>query len=186
MLSLCSLCFEEKIFLMHKIFLLSDTHSHWNNEWIKYIQNADEIWHAGDIGNAQWIYQLQSLAQQKTIRLVYGNIDGQDARIQTKEHLYFELEGFKVLIIHIAGSFGKYNSLTKQLIQKYSPNILVCGHSHILKIQFDRKFNLWYINPGAAGIYGFHKVSTALFFELHQGKIQNMNVIEWAKSLHHS
>lgn len=167
---------------MSKIFLLSDTHSHWNNEWIKYIHTADEIWHAGDIGNEETLLKFFFAAQNKQLRSVYGNIDNQKVRIQTEEYLVFEVESFKVLLIHIAGSFAKYNKQTLELIQQHQPNILVCGHSHILKIQFDKKYNLWYINPGAAGIYGFHKVSTALYFELYQNKIQNMNVIEWEKN----
>lgn len=165
---------------MTKVFLLSDTHNHWNEEWQKYILAADEIWHAGDIGSVNIISKFQSF--NKTLRFVSGNIDDYPTRIQTKEYLLFDIEQFKILIIHIAGSFGKYNSKTLKLIKTYQPDILVCGHSHILKIQFDEKHNLWYINPGAAGIYGFHKVSTALFFELHQKKIQNMNVIEWEKN----
>lgn len=166
---------------MSKIFLLSDTHSHWNEEWVKYFKEANEIWHAGDIGSENLLYRIKSIASDKTLRFVYGNIDNQNIRIQTKEYLYFEIEQLKILLLHIAGSFGKYNQKTREFIHQYQPNILVCGHSHILKIQFDKQFNLWYINPGAAGIYGFHKISTALFFELYQGKIQNMKIIEWKK-----
>lgn len=168
---------------MQKIFLLSDTHSHWNNEWAKYFAESDEIWHAGDIGNEECLQKFLLASKNKKLRMVYGNIDDQKVRIQTREHLFFETEEFKILITHIAGNFGKYNTATQQLIQQYQPNILACGHSHILKIQFDKKYQLWYVNPGAAGIYGFHKVSTALFFELHQKKIQNMKIIEWKKAM---
>jgi putative phosphoesterase len=168
---------------MTKIFLLSDTHSHWNNEWNKYIESAYEIWHAGDIGNESVLLKIKQIAKDKTVRAVYGNIDGHTIRIQTKEYLSFQLEGLNILIIHIAGSFGKYNQKTKELISVYRPDILVCGHSHILKIKWDEKYQLWYINPGAAGIYGFHKVSTALFFELNQKRIQNLKVIEWKKTI---
>jgi putative phosphoesterase len=167
---------------MTKIFLLSDTHSHWNDEWNKYIEIADEIWHAGDIGNESVLLKIKQIGIDKPVRAVFGNIDGQNIRIQTKEYSLFQLEGLNILIIHIAGSFGKYNQKTKELISVYRPDILVCGHSHILKIKWDEKYQLWYINPGAAGIYGFHKVSTALFFELNDKKIQNLNVIEWKKT----
>jgi putative phosphoesterase len=167
---------------MNKILLLSDTHSHWNDEWNKYIESADEIWHAGDIGNENVLIKIKEIAKDKTLRAVYGNIDGHTIRIQTKEYLSFQIEGLNILIIHIAGSFGKYNQKTKELISVYRPNILVCGHSHILKIKWDEKYQLWYINPGAAGIYGFHKVSTALFFELNDKRIQNLKVIEWKKT----
>lgn len=167
---------------MTKIFLLSDTHSHWNDEWNKHIESADEIWHTGDIGNESVLQKIKQIAKDKPVRAVYGNIDGHTIRIQTKEYLSFQLEGLNILIIHIAGSFGKYNQKTKELISVYRPDILVCGHSHILKIKWDENYHLWYINPGAAGIYGFHKVSTALFFELNDKRIQNLKVIEWKKT----
>ncbi len=166
---------------MTKIFLLSDTHGYWNTEWIKYFQQADEVWHAGDIGNDNVLNTIQSLCKNKTIRIVYGNIDESDIRTQTNEYLYFELENFKILITHIAGTYGKYSTSTQKLIQNYHPDILVCGHSHILKVKWDNAYNLWYINPGAAGKYGVHKVCTALFFELDSGKILNMKIIEWEK-----
>lgn len=166
---------------MTKIFLFSDTHSYWNDEWIKYFEQVDEIWHSGDIGNEETLQKILSYSKNKKHRLVYGNIDDNKIRIQTKEHLIFEVEKLKILMIHIAGNFGKYNSVTKSLINKYQPDLLVCGHSHILKVKYDSHYNLWYINPGAAGKYGFHKVSTALFFELNETKIQNMKIIEWNK-----
>lgn len=166
---------------MQKIFLLSDTHADWNDAWIKYINEADEIWHAGDIGNENFIHHLLSISKSKPLRIVYGNIDNQNIRHIAKKYVYFELEGFKILMLHIAGAFQKYNVFTKQLIQNHHPDILVCGHSHILKIQFDTQYNLWYINPGAAGKYGFHKIKTALSFELEQKSIRNMKIIEWQK-----
>jgi putative phosphoesterase len=167
---------------MTRVFLLSDTHSYWNSEWIKYFEAADQIWHAGDIGDEKLLQKINEYSQNKELKIVYGNIDGNAVRIQTAEHCVFELEGFKVLIIHIAGTFRKYNQHTKDLISRYQPNILVCGHSHILKVRYDPQFHLWYMNPGAAGKYGFHPISTALFFELNEGKIQNFNIIEWEKN----
>ncbi len=167
---------------MTKIFLLSDTHSHWNDEWIKYFEDADEIWHCGDIGNEELLQKILSYSNEnRKCRIVYGNIDGHNIRIQTKEYLVFELEGLKILILHISGSFARYNSFANSLIIQHTPNILVCGHSHILKVKYDEQYRLWYINPGAAGKYGFHKVSTALFFELNDKKIQNLKIIEWKK-----
>ncbi|GIV27854.1 MAG: phosphoesterase [Bacteroidia bacterium] len=166
---------------MTKVFLFSDTHSHWNDEWNKHIQNADELWHAGDIGDEEFLNKLKSISVNKKLRIVYGNIDNHNVRTQTQDHLIFELENFKILIIHIAGTFGKYNPQTQKLILQHQPDILVCGHSHILKIKWDEKYKLWYINPGAAGKYGFHKVSTALLFELNDSKISNMQIIEWKK-----
>lgn len=166
---------------MTKIFLLSDTHSYWNDEWIKHIQNADEVWHAGDIGDETSINKLKSISENRPLRIVYGNIDNHQVRSQTKENLIFEVESFKILMTHIAGKIEKYNEKTKNLILQHRPNILVCGHSHILKIKWDNTYNLWYINPGAAGKYGFHKICTALTFELNADKILNMKIIEWKK-----
>ncbi|RME16497.1 MAG: metallophosphoesterase [Bacteroidetes bacterium] len=168
---------------MRKIFLLSDTHSHWNDEWMKYIIEADEVWHAGDIGSVEWLQKFTDNLKNKTLRFVYGNIDNPTIQAHTHEYLVFNVEQLKILIIHIAGTFGKYNPKTRELILQYHPDILVCGHSHILKIQYDQKFKLWYINPGAAGTYGHHKVSTALQFEIHQDKIKNMKIIEWKKDV---
>ncbi len=167
---------------MQKIFLLSDTHGFWDDAWIKYIEQADEVWHAGDIGNTFVIDKINNYAKEKMKnRMVYGNIDGQDIRIQTKEYQVFQIEKLTVLITHIAGGFSKYNSQTKRLIQLHHPNILVCGHSHILKIKYDESNKLWYINPGAAGTYGLHYVRTALFFEVNNEKIQNFKIVEWSK-----
>ena len=163
------------------IFLLSDTHSHWNNEWVKYFKEADEIWHAGDIGNETIIQHITKYSANKPLRIVYGNIDNSLVRMQTKPYLCFALEGFQILITHNAGPFGKYNTNTKQCIQTHHPHLLICGHSHILKVKWDKFHNLWYINPGAAGLYGSHKISSALLFELHQQKIQNMQIIQWTK-----
>ena len=167
---------------MTKVFLFSDTHSYWNSEWVKYFNEADHIWHAGDIGDENLLCKIKEYCQNKELKIVYGNIDSNPIRFQTAEYCFFNLEGFKILILHIAGAFGKYNQNTKDLISRYQPDILVCGHSHILKVKYDSKFHLWYMNPGSAGKYGFHPKSTALFFELNKGKIKNFNVIEWEKN----
>ncbi|MCX7729451.1 MAG: metallophosphoesterase family protein, partial [Bacteroidia bacterium] len=101
---------------MRKIFLLSDTHSHWNNEWTKYIHQADEIWHAGDIGSHDVLQQFISHSNNKTHRFVFGNIDNQLIRTQTNPYLVFDIEKLKILIVHIAGQFGQYNKNTQELI----------------------------------------------------------------------
>jgi hypothetical protein len=160
---------------MKKIFLLSDTHGFIDPHFIKHMQSADEIWHAGDIGNADILDQLNKI---KPVRAVYGNIDGNDIRKLCNEYEFIELDGFRFLLIHIAGTFGKYNNKTQTLIKQYKPQALICGHSHILKVAYDKKFDLLYINPGAAGNYGFHKQKTALTFTCHDGKITNLSIIE--------
>jgi putative phosphoesterase len=109
---------------------------------------------------------------------VFGNIDGDVLRRETKEYLIFNIESIKILMIHIAGRIESYNSKTKKLIIENKPDLLVCGHSHILKVARDRKFNLLHINPGAAGKVGFHKEKTIIRFDISNKKIQNMQVVK--------
>jgi uncharacterized protein len=158
------------------ILLISDTHSFLDPALDKYFQQADEIWHAGDIGSEELINRIE--LQAKTNRIVFGNIDNHLIRVRTNEYLIFELAGMKILMIHIAGPFGKYTPQTRQLIKDYQPGILVCGHSHILKVAFDKHHQLLYMNPGACGNHGFHKVRTVLRFQIKEGKPLNLDVIE--------
>ncbi len=160
---------------MMKIGIISDTHSYLDKQVLHYFKDVDEIWHAGDIGNLE---VTNSLAQVKKLRAVFGNIDNAEARKQYAKFEIFSIENCKILIIHIAGSFGKYNKETQDLIKEHQPNILVCGHSHILKVANDIKYKLLYINPGAAGIHGFHKVKTIIRFEIENGNPKNMELIE--------
>lgn len=162
-----------------KIGLLSDTHGHLDEKIFKHFADCDEIWHAGDIGTLE---VAQKLEQFKPIRAVYGNIDGQDIRISCPKHLKFMCEGLKVWITHIGGYPPRYNKEMLSLLRKNPPDIFICGHSHILKIMKDPKLNnLLYLNPGAAGINGFHKVKTLIRFDIDDKKISNMQVIELGK-----
>ena len=158
-----------------KIGLISDTHSYLDPKVSQYFKNVDEIWHAGDIGT---LGILEELVKIKPVKAVYGNIDGQEIRNICPEYLGFTTEGVSVLLIHITGAIGKYNPQVNRLMKNYHPKILVCGHSHILKVAQDKKNNLLYINPGAAGKYGFHKTKTLLRFELLASEIQNLEVVE--------
>lgn len=160
---------------MKKILLLSDTHDCLDKKIISYISKSDQVWHAGDIGSSR---VLDNLSELKPLRAVYGNIDGYQVRLQLPEVLFFDCEGISVLMIHIAGYPGRYNSKTRDLIIKYKPKLLICGHSHILKVMQDKKNNHLHMNPGAAGISGFHKIRTMLRFEIDNGKIQNLEAIE--------
>lgn len=163
---------------MKKILLLSDTHSHIDDKIIKYIHQADEVWHAGDIGNLAVTDAIKKL---KPLRAVYGNIDDDKARLEFPLHNRFFCENVDVLITHIGGSPSKYNISIKEILQKNPPKLFICGHSHILKVQFDKKYNLLYMNPGAAGIYGFHTLRTMLRFEIDGSKIQSLEIIEMDK-----
>jgi uncharacterized protein len=161
-----------------KIGLISDTHGHLDPKVFTYFKDCDEVWHAGDIGNQALIDELKSF---KKLRAVFGNIDGSNLRLEFTEDLFFELEGKKILITHIGGTPPKYNPRARKLIKEHSPDIFICGHSHILRVMHDPTQNLLYINPGAAGNHGFHKFRTLVRFDLDAGTLSNMQVIELGK-----
>ena len=163
---------------MKKILLLSDTHSHIEDAILKYVNQADEVWHAGDIGN---LVVTDTIKKLKPLRAVYGNIDDDKARVEFPLNNRFFCEGVDVWITHIGGYPGKYNQAIRAEIQSNPPKLFICGHSHILKVQFDKTLNLLHMNPGAAGIYGFHQVRTMLRFEIDGEKIQNLEIIEIGK-----
>ena len=158
-----------------KIGIISDTHNYISEKTIKYLSECDEIWHAGDIGSIDILNQLEKIS---LTRAVFGNIDGEILRRETKEYLIFKIKNIKVLMIHIAGRIEHYNSKTRNLIIENKPDLLICGHSHILKVSKDTKFKLLHINPGAAGKVGFHKEKTIIRFDLLNEKIQNMQVVK--------
>ncbi|NUM51594.1 MAG: metallophosphoesterase family protein [Flavobacteriales bacterium] len=160
---------------MKRILLLSDTHSYLDSKIEKYAKESDEIWHAGDIGN---ISVTDSLSTFALVRAVFGNIDGAEIRKQFKQHLRFTCEEVNVWLTHIGGYPGSYSKYVKPDIFLHPPKLFICGHSHILKVMYDKKLNLLHINPGAAGNYGFHKVKTLVRFCIDKEKITNLDVIE--------
>ncbi|MBC8295984.1 MAG: metallophosphoesterase family protein [Pelagibacterales bacterium] len=160
---------------MKKIVLLSDTHSALDERFLPHLEDANEIWHAGDIGD---IGVLENLEKTTKVRAVYGNIDNHIIRSATKEFINFKCEEVNVLITHIGGYPGKYTKGIKEKIQKVRPKLFICGHSHILKVIFDKKFNLLHMNPGAAGNYGVHKVKTILKFKIDKENITDLKIIE--------
>ena len=163
---------------MKKILLLSDTHSYIDDRILEYAQQADEIWHAGDIGD---ISVTDQLAKIKPLRAVYGNIDDHKARAEFPLNNRFVVENVDVWITHIGGYPGKYNPAIRKEITDNPPKLFICGHSHILKVMPDKKLGLLHMNPGAVGKHGFQKVRTMLRFELNEGKIENLEVIEFKK-----
>lgn len=163
---------------MIKILLLSDTHGHIDDTILKYVRQADEVWHAGDIGD---LFVTDTIQQEKPLRAVYGNIDGGKARLEFPLNNRFFCEGVEVWITHIGGYPGKYSPAVREELRQNPPKLFICGHSHILKVQFDNKLNLLHMNPGAAGISGFHQVRTMLRFEIDGDKIQNLEAIEIGK-----
>ena len=160
---------------MKKIILLSDTHSALDERFLPHLEDANEIWHAGDIGD---IKVLENLEKTTKVRAVYGNIDNHIVRSATKEFINFKCEEVNVLITHIGGYPGKYSTGIKEKNQKLRPKLFICGHSHILKVIFDKQFNLLHMNPGAAGNYGIHKVKTILKFKIDKENITDLKVIE--------
>lgn len=161
---------------MKKILLLSDTHSYIDEKILKYVKRADEVWHAGDIGN---LTVTDAIKELKPLRAVYGNIDDHQARNEFPLHNRFMCEKVDVWITHIGGYPGKYNPSIRQEIYANPPKIFICGHSHILKVMPDKTTGLLHMNPGAVGKHGFHKVRTMLRFEIDGEKIQNLEVIEF-------
>ncbi len=163
---------------MKKIGLLSDTHGFLDENIFKYFENVDEVWHAGDIGSMEVVEQLENF---KPLRAVFGNIDDAKLRRAFPLDLRFEIECMDVWITHIGGYPGRYNQRTREIMKTNAPDLFICGHSHILKVMPDKKYNLLHINPGACGNYGFHKVRTVVRFAVDRGKITEMEVIELGK-----
>lgn len=160
---------------MTRIGLLSDTHCHLDSKVMHYFNNCDEIWHAGDIGCIDVLDKLEAF---KPTRAVFGNIDGDIVRRSTQKVLRFKCEEVNVLLTHIGGYPGKYAPEIKSELINNPPQLFVCGHSHILKVQYDNKLELLHINPGAAGKYGFHKVRTIVRFTIDGKTIKDLEVIE--------
>lgn len=163
---------------MKKILLLSDTHSYIDDSILKYAHQADEIWHAGDIGDLSVTDTLKAI---KPLRAVYGNIDDDKARMEFPLHNRFMCEGVDVWITHIGGYPGKYNPTIRAELIKNPPKLFICGHSHILKVIFDKKLNLLHMNPGACGKHGFHDIRTMLRFVIDGDKIKDLEIIEIGK-----
>ncbi len=160
---------------MKKILLLSDTHGFLDRKMVSYINEADEVWHAGDWGTMAVSDYIKAI---KPLRGVWGNIDGQELRVEHPLHNRFTCEGVDVWITHIGGYPTKYSPAVREEIKQTPPQLFITGHSHILKVMRDKDLGLLHINPGAAGIKGFHKVRTMVRFTIDNGKIANLEAIE--------
>jgi hypothetical protein len=177
LITIISILFKE--YTLKKIGLISDTHSYLDETVFEHFKNCDEVWHAGDVGTASIIEQLEAF---KPTRIVFGNIDGHEVKARSVENLHFELEGFRIWITHIGGAPPRYKPAIKQALKLNTTDIFVCGHSHILKVMRDPALaNMLYINPGAAGKEGFHHMRTLLRFTLDSGAIKDMEVVELGK-----
>ena len=160
---------------MKRIGILSDTHSWWDDKYVQYFTGCDEIWHAGDIGEESVIDRLESVAP---VRAVYGNCDGGMMRRRFKEVACFTVEGVKVWMTHIGGYPGKYAREVIPEIFRNPPQLFISGHSHITKVMYDKTLNCLHINPGAAGLYGFHKVRTLVRLVIDNGNFSDLEIIE--------
>ena len=160
---------------MKKVLVISDTHSYIDDRIIKYASEADYVIHAGDVGSFDVIEKLNSVSK---LLFVYGNIDGNEIRSESNKFEFFKLNDLKILLTHISGKTPKYNKETLIKIKEHNPDLLIAGHSHILKIQYDKINKLIFLNPGAAGRHGFHLKRTMLRFEIKLNKIENLEIIE--------
>ena len=161
------------------IGLISDTHGIFSQEFRDFLAPVDQIWHAGDFGGG--LELAEEIAAFKPLVGVAGNCDNYNLRFAHPVHRFFECEGMKVLMTHIGGYPGRYDVRAKELINKYSPDIFVCGHSHILKVVRDPNRDMLVLNPGAAGLQGFHVFRTALRFKIEAGQIHSMEIFELPK-----
>jgi len=161
-----------------KIGLISDTHSYLDKTVFEHFKDVDEIWHAGDMGAHTVMDDLEAF---KSVKAVWGNIDDTEMRHRYPEHNRFNCEGLDVWITHIGGYPGRYSSRVRTLLKEDPPGLFICGHSHILKVMPDKKLGLLHMNPGAAGHHGFHHMRTLLRFDIEEGRVKNLEVIELGK-----
>ncbi|MBL6875863.1 MAG: metallophosphoesterase family protein [Chitinophagales bacterium] len=160
---------------MPAIGLISDTHSYLDPQVFEYFKEVDEIWHIGDVGDAQLLDKLRAF---KPLRGVYGNIDDREIRQELPLDYRFVMEDMDIWMTHIGGYPGKYTSRVRDILQIKAPDLFICGHSHILKVMRDKKYNMLCMNPGAAGKHGFHKLRTLLRFHIKNKTLSNLEVIE--------
>lgn len=160
---------------MTRVGILSDTHGDFNPALFTFFEHCDEIWHAGDWGDWKTVDTVMKF---KPVKSVYGNIDGTEIRRTFPEINNFLVEDLKVCILHIGGYPGKYSVKFLQILKNDKPDIMVCGHSHILKVMRDSKNSLMHFNPGASGNKGFHKVCTALRLKIEGKRMFDLEVWE--------
>lgn len=165
---------------MKRIGILSDTHSCWDDRYAVHFADCDEIWHAGDVGDISIITRLEEITP--IVRAVAGNIDHGDVRRRCNEVEEFEVEGIKVWMTHIGGYPGRYAVGVRPILRTHNINLMVTGHSHILKVMWDREHDVLHINPGAAGYHGWQKERTLVKLTIDGNNMKDLEVIELAKN----
>lgn len=160
---------------MKRIGILSDTHCALIPQLFDFFKDVDELWHAGDIGN---IETADALAQFKPLRAVHGNIDDHVVRMQYPEDLFFHIEDVDVYMTHIGGYPGRYMPEVRRILQDKKPDLFISGHSHILKVMYDKQLNLLHINPGAAGNSGFHNKVTFVRMVVDGKTFKDLEIFE--------
>ena len=161
--------------MIQQIGIFSDTHGYINPKLYQFFDQCDELWHAGDWGDLKTLEEIEKF---KPLRTVWGNIDSQELRIRMPEILKFEIQNMKVCMLHIGGYPNNYSPKFKQIVKNEQFDLMICGHSHILKVMRDPSLNMMHINPGASGNHGFHSVSTAIRFKIKDGKMFEMEIWE--------
>ena len=162
---------------MKRIGLLSDTHGHWDKRYAKHFAQCDEVWHAGDIGSLDVAERFEAFCP---FRAVYGNIDGRDLRLRFGELLRFRVEECNVIMTHIGGYPGRYSPTIRKVLCSERPQLFVAGHSHILKVMYDKELGCLHVNPGAAGRQGWHAVRTLMKLTIDGSEIKDLEVVELA------
>lgn len=165
---------------MKRIGLLSDTHAYWDDKYVEYFSECDEIWHAGDIGSVELADRLAAF---RPLRAVVGNCDGGDLRLMFPKRLRWKCEEADILMTHIGGYPGRYEPSIRNQLFARPPKLFICGHSHILKVQHDDRLNLLHINPGAAGLQGWHHTRTLVRFTVDKAEFRDLEVIEIGRTL---
>ena len=161
--------------MMKRIGILSDTHSCWDDKYLIHFAGCDEIWHAGDIGSPLVVDNLATCCQ---VRAVCGNIDGRDMRLRFPEVLRFKVEECNVIMTHIGGYPGKYSPAIRNILRNEKPQLFIAGHSHILKVMYDKEIGCLHVNPGAAGRQGWHAVRTLVKLTIDGSDIKDLEVVE--------
>ena len=167
---------------MKRIGIISDTHSYWDPKYLHYFEPCDEIWHAGDIGSVE---VAERLAEFRPFRAVCGNCDGGDLRLTYRELNRFKCEEVDVLIKHIGGYPGNYDASVRSMLYANPPQLFVAGHSHILKVKFDKTLNILHLNPGAAGLQGWHKERTLMRLTIDGATFKDLEVITLSTPANH-